>query len=257
MAGSAALAGGASAAGTPPAPSGARGFGPERLVWCLAASLLWAAPHAGLSGASPGIGALGYLALAGAGSFTLGLAALGWGSTGTDPAARRQSASLTLGLGLALLPCCLFAHGLMAATHHRPLGATTFAFGAATLGAAGVLVASWALRQVGRGRRVVVWALSLAAAVSALALCVVAAGDLLRAAALRSAVGDFAFGGLLLLAVLLLPAGRWARRSAPAVAMACLAFWAATFWLVSVEPEVRARVKSVPVVAGVLGLAVR
>lgn len=242
------------------AESGARGRGSERPVACLGAALVWAAVHAVFRDQGAGAGWLSYVALVGSGSLSLVLLALAFEREGLDPGIRRQRRIISLGLGLAVLPWSALGYLLLTATHHRPLGAVTFAVGALASAAAGVLVAAWLMRRHEAGARFGRELLLGAAAIA------VSGGLALGWISLRAfggrpgvewIVADLMVGAVLTATVLIVPMGRWAVRAKGPVLVGCIALWTVTLWLMSAAPDVRATVKSVPVIAGVFGLAVR
>lgn len=229
----------------------------ERLPWCLLGACVWALPHLGW-GARPGVGALAFVALVGSGLASLALVAVGLGRRAGTRSRLSAEAALSLGLGLALLPSSALAYWLAVATHHRPLGAVTFAVGAAINGAVGVVIARRVLAlRAARSRRLLANASLLCAALGALGLAGIAAQGIAADSTLRSAVPDLALGMLLAVLAAFMPAVRWAARLERVALVACLCLWSITFGLVRFEPDVRARVKSVPVIAGVVGLALR
>jgi len=80
-----------------------------------------AAPRAAAEGAHV---ALAFVSLAGGTALVLGPALVAAGAVRTDTSGFR---AVFLGLALAALPLALFADVLEQSTHHRPLGAATFA----------------------------------------------------------------------------------------------------------------------------------
>jgi hypothetical protein len=229
-----------------------------RYVVCLLGALVWAAPRVFWPGdGQVPVGALEYLALVGCGLLSLLLVALSLGRTGAPEPQPEWRAVLTLGLGLALVPWSLLGYWITVATHHRPLGAVTFAAGAAITGSICVLVARWAfaLRQTqprwGNGLIRVGRTLAFLAAGAALWL---AARGALQSVEYRGAVLDVGLGLVLAMAVVMVPtagrAGHASRWSLPI----CIVVWVFTLWLVNTDADVRATVKSAPVIAGMLGL---
>jgi hypothetical protein len=201
------------------------------------------------------VGALGYVALAGAGLLSLALVvfALRHGCS-------RETESLplkviSLGLGLALVPWSVLAYWIAVATHHRPLGAVTYAALAAVTAAVGLLIARRVLARP--TRRVLIVAATCGALAGALALAAVSARGLAVDSTLRSAVSDLGLGIVLALLAAFVPVANAVARFARAAVLVSVCLWALTLGLMRFEPDVRARVKSVPVIAGILGLAVR
>jgi len=228
----------------------------QRVVWCLLGASLWAAPHWFWpldGGARFSAGA--YFALLGSGSFSLWCVAVAWGATRSNGPASHALAVLTLGIGLSLVPCAALAYWVEVATHHRPLGAVSFAVGAAIAVLACVLVARWLLAwcpeqaRWGRLARRSAW---LLVGLAALQLIVVAAGGVQHG--LFRAATDVGLGALLAFLVVGLPAPHRALRSARWALPLAVTLWGATAWLLGSDLDLRARVKSVPVVAGVAGL---
>jgi hypothetical protein len=164
---------------------------------------------------------------------------------------------LTLGLGLALVPWTVLGYWISVATHHRPLGAVAFAVGAAVTGSICVLVARWAfaLRHTSpRWGRGLIRAGTIVAFLAAGAALWVGGRGALQSVEYRGAVFDVALGLVLALAVVLVPtagrAGNDTRWSLPI----CIGVWVFTLWLLNTNADVRATVKSAPVIGGMLGL---
>jgi hypothetical protein len=251
--------------------SGLPSFVSLRALAGVVAAGVWAAPRVWLGDDAPlEARLLGYLALVGCGSVSLGLLALSWGlppaSAGAPARAnesdvRQWQRSLTLGLGLALMPWFGLAYWLEIATHHRPLGAVVFALGAAAVGVPCVALARRLLQPDLRGGA---WArlcgmAALLAGLTTLAVIVVAAP--LDDLDVRAAVLDLLLGGGLGFA-LVRASQKPGRRAAPrwlvfGAAVTCLALWGSTGWLLHCDTDVRARVKSAPVLAGAVGLLLR
>lgn len=237
------------------------GLGGQRAFACLLGASLWALPPAtGLWGAaaadevaSPRMGVGGYVALVGCGLLSLVLVALSWGSPARSEREVKWARTLTLGLGLALGPWAALAYGLTVATHHRPLGAVTYAVGACILGGLGVALARWLLQSGPSVRRwaPLGWALCAASAGS---LVFVVLRNVFQQPALHPVLPDAALGVLLALLVVMVPGLRGERRAAPWAAPICVGVWVLTLGLLMSSAEVRATVKSAPVIAGVAGL---
>jgi hypothetical protein len=235
----------------------------QRALPCLCGALAWAGPRAlGLEDA-PSVGALGYLALVGCGLLSLLLATLAWEAGGPSTVSSSSSdwgPALSLGLGLALIPWSALGYWVLTQTHNRPLGAVTFAAGAVLSAIPCIFVARWCLRlRLRHPRRGAV----LVAACAALALlvagaCVVTAGSAALAdAALQLGLLELLLGVALAAAILALPAPLWAGRARRHAVPVCVAVGLATLWLLRSDTEVRATVKSAPVIAGIVGLAIR
>jgi hypothetical protein len=238
----------------------------QQALACLAAAVIWVLLRTlgpgGLRlsetlGDGAPIGA--FIALVGCGSHSLALAALAFrplSSQWSDLAA-----ALSLGLGWALAPWTLLAYGLWAATHDRPLGALMFAVGATLIGVALVVVARRLLAARAAGSR---WA-SISVHVGralALFLLVFALVTVLRSVlgveqVLQEALSDAVLGLLLTILVVASPMVRWPARIARGMPRVCVGVWVVTLGLLGISPEVRATVKSAPLVAGVVGLALR
>lgn len=237
----------------------------QQALTCLIAATTWVLLRAvgpdGLRlGESIGDGApIGaFIALVGCASHSLALAALAFRPL--SPAWSGLAVALSLGLGWALAPWTLFAYGLWVATYHRPLGALTFAVGATLFGLTSVVAARRLLEAQAEGQR---WATLLIHAGRALALVLLAAAligvarSVLGLEGAQAAVSDVVLGFLLVILVLASPMVRWPARIARGMPRVCVGVWAMTLGLVAISPEVRATVKSAPVVAGVMGLALR
>jgi hypothetical protein len=239
-----------------PSEDSARSILGQRVGWCLLGASLWAAPHWfwPLEGGGR-LSAGAYIALFGSGSFSLWCVAVAWGSRRANAHASHALAVLTLGIGLALVPCAALAYWVEVATHHRPLGAVSYALGAAVAVLAGVLVARWLLawcaRQPRWGRPVrrIAWGL---VGVAALQLILLASSGVQHG--LFRAATDIGLGALLALLVVALPAPQRAVRSARWALPLAVTLWGTTAWLLGSDLDLRAGVKSAPVVAGAAGL---
>jgi hypothetical protein len=238
----------------------------QQALACLLAAVVWVllrtlGPGGLRIGESVGdaapIGA--FIALVGCGSHSLALAALAFRplyAPWSDVAS-----ALSLGFGWALAPWTLLAYGLWTATHHRPLGALAFAAGAVLLGVAFVIIARWLVpaRATGRGRAIVVVYVGRALALFLLVLVVV---TVLRSVlgveqVFQAVLSDAVLGLLLTMLVAASPMVRWPARIARGMPRVCVGVWVLTLGLLGISPEVRATVKSAPLIAGVVGLALR
>lgn len=272
---SSALAPSAAAADTEPPRRGVSSasswlsFVSLRALAGVVAAALWAAPRVWLGDDAPlPARLLGYLALVGCGSVSLGLLALSWvvppvrsSARAHEDDLRQWQRSLTLGLGLALIPWFGLAYWLELATHHRPLGSVVFALGAAAVAVPCVALARYLFQpDVRRGA----WArlCGMAALLAGLTtLAVIVVGAPLDDLDVRAAVLDLLLGaglGLVLVRVSRKPG----RRPAPrwlvfGAAVTCLGVWGSSGWLLRSDTDVRARVKSAPVLAGAVGLLLR
>ncbi len=227
----------------------------QRLPWCLLAACIWALPHLGW-GSRPGVGSLGFVALAGSGLVSLALVVLALPRRSSSDAEPLAANAILLGLGLALVPWSVLAYWLAVATHHRPLGAVTYAVGAACTAAVGIAIARRVL-TARSGRRVLLGTAIFCAAIGVIGLATVAARGFASDGALRSALPDLGLGIVLALLAAFVPVAATVARLARVALFGCLCLWAVTLGLMRFEPDVRATVKSVPVIAGVLGLAVQ
>lgn len=237
-----------------------RQLGGQRALACLVGALLWALPGAvgawgGAANAdfvTPRVSVSGYLALVGCGLLSLVLVASSWGSPHRSEWEAKWSRALTLGLGLALGPWAALGYWLTVATHHRPLGAVTYAVAACIVGGVSIALGRW-VSSGGRGRRL---------APLGWAICVFGAGTLmfiaLRGAfqqpALRTVLPDAAWGVLLALLIVGAPGLRGGERTARWGVPMCVGVWVLTLTLLVSSADVRATVKSAPVIAGVAGL---
>jgi hypothetical protein len=227
----------------------------------LVAAAIWAAPSAlwPVTGQAA-VRAIDYLALVGCGSFSLWLVALSWPGRHARNSTRKWQAALSLGLGLALAPWSALGYWILVATHHRPLGAVTFAVGAALIAFSSVATARWCLALASTRPR---WGRRLVSAAVLLALVSGGGAAWLLARAgwadpvLGALLFQVALGALLALLVLAAPvagragaAGRWALP-------VCAGVWLVTLWLVRSDADVRATVKSTPILAGIVGLTLR
>jgi hypothetical protein len=202
------------------------------------------------------VGVLGFVALAGSGLVSLALVVLALPRRSSSRDEPTAAQAILLGLGLALVPWSVFAYWLAVATHHRPLGAVTYAVGAACTAAVGILIARRVL-AARSGRRALLGTAIFCAAAGALGLAAVAAPGFASGGALRSTLPDLALGIVLALLAAFLPVVAGVARLARAALFGCLCLWVLTLGLMRFEPDVRATVKSVPVIAGILGLAAR
>lgn len=203
---------------------------------------------------------LPYLALAGAGSFSLFLLRLALRGP-ADTAEARWPGALSLAAALASAPLVALGFGLKVATHHRPLGAATFAFAALAAFALLTLLALSALElRVRRPRlgAVLVYGVSAVGALSVSGALFWLCRALIQRATPAAAALD-GLVGLLLAAALVSPRASWLARSRFVLSGVPLsgALWLASLWLVRSDVDVRATVKSAPIVAGLAGLVVR
>ena len=235
-----------------------RAFAEQRVLVCLLGAVVWAAPRALWPGEGQlPVGGPEYLALVGCGLLSLLLIAVSFGPRALPEPDAEWRAVLTLGLSLALVPWSVLGYSILVLTHHRPLGAVAFAVGAAVTGWVCVGVARWAFAvcqaspRWGKALIRAGWTLAFLAAGAAL---LVAARAALQQVEYRAAVPDVALGLVLAVAVARLPtagrAGRVTRFSLPI----CIGVWVLTLWLMNTDADVRATVKSAPVIAGMLGL---
>lgn len=199
-----------------------------------------------------------FIALVGCGSHVLALVALAFrplalGGAGSAPA-------LSLGFGWSLAPWTLVTYALWVVVHDWPLGALWFAIGAVSLGALALAVARHLVEASDAGQP---WAPVLLHAGRALALLLLAASivgivrSALHPAWLRAALSDATLAVSLAFLVVASSMVRWPARLARGMPRVCVGVWALTLALLGISPEVRATVKSAPLVAGVVGLALR
>jgi hypothetical protein len=238
----------------------------QQALACLLAAVVWVllrtlGPDGLRIGESVGDGApIGaFIALVGCGSHSLALAALAFRPLYTPWS--DFAAVLSLGLGWTLAPWTLLAYGLWTATHEWSLGALSFAVGATLLGVAFVIVARRLVVAWAMGRR---WPIVLVHVGRALALFLLV---LAVVAVMRSVLGveqvfqavlsDAVLGLLLTILVVASPMVRWPARIARGMPRVCVGVWVLTLGLLGISPEVRATVKSAPLIAGVVGLALR
>jgi hypothetical protein len=200
-----------------------------------------------------------FIALVGCGSHSLALAALAFRPLYTPWS--DVASALFLGFGWALAPWTLLAYGLWTATHDRPLGALAFAAGAILLGVAFVMIARRLLVARAMGHR---WAIVLVNVGRALALflLVMTVVTVLRSVlgveqVFQAVLSDAVLGLLLTILVVASPMVRWPARIARGMPRVCVGVWVLTLGLLGISPEVRATVKSAPLVAGLVGLALR
>jgi hypothetical protein len=244
--------------GSGPLPTVALG---QRALPCLVAASIWAAPSAFWPVADQAaLRGLDYLALVGCGSFGLWLVALSWPGRHARSATRKWQAALSLGLGLALAPWSALGYWILVATHHRPLGAVTFAVGAAVIALACVATARWCLALASArphvGKPLLVAATLLAVASGGGAVWLLARAGWADAA-LGALLFQVALGVLLALLVLAAPVGGRAGAAGRWALPVCACVWLATLWLVRSDADVRATVKSTPILAGIVGLTLR
>lgn len=199
-----------------------------------------------------------FIALVGCGSHALALVALAFRSL-SGPSGG-LAPTLSLGFGWSLAPWTLATYALWVAMQDWPLGVLIFGLGVPVLGA---FTLAAARRLVEADEAGEYWAPLLLHAGRALALLLLAASvvgvvrSALQAAALRAALSDATLAVSLAFLVVASPMVRWPARVARGMPRVCVAVWAVTLALLGISPEVRATVKSAPLVAGVAGLALR
>jgi hypothetical protein len=233
----------------------------QRALPCLVAASIWAAPSVFWPVADQtALRAPDYLALVGCGSFSLWLVALSWPGRHARSSTHEWQAALSLGLGLALAPWSALGYWILIATHHRPLGAVTFAVGAALIAFACVATARWCLAlpstRPHSGRWLVITGTLLAVASGGGAAWLLAHAGWADAA-LGALLFQVALGLLLALLVLAAPVGGRAGAAGRWALPVCAGVWLATLWLVRADADVRATVKSTPILAGIVGLTLR
>lgn len=240
----------------------APGLGGQRALACLLGALLWALPGAlgvwGVAAAdaelvSPRVGVSGYLALVGCGLLSLVLVAACWGSRARSEWGARESRALTLGLGLALGPWAALAYWLTVATHHRPLGAVTYAVLACIVAGVSIALARWVLRGGPSVRWLATFGWVMSAASAGTLVFVILRGAF-QQPALRLVLPDAALGVLLALLVVAAPGVSGGRQAARWGVSMCVGVWVLTLGLLVSSADVRATVKSAPIIAGVAGL---
>lgn len=199
-----------------------------------------------------------FIALVGCGSHTFALASLAFRPLSAPWGA--LAPVLSLGLGWALAPWTLLAYMLWAATHDRPLGALAFAAGATLIGLlcaevarrlleARVASERWATRLIYAGRALALFLL--------VGLVVSVARSTPEAAGVRLAPSDATLALSLMFLVAVSPMVRWPARIARGMPRVCVVVWVLTLMLLGISPEVRATVQSAPLVAGLVGVALR
>jgi hypothetical protein len=243
--------------------AGLRSFLEERALLSLIGAALWVTFRFALDESAPAAGAQGAVALTGCAFTSLLLVALCWGrgaSLHADTTFDASGRSLSLGLVGAALPIALLAYWIREHTHHRPLGAVTFAVLATAVALFGALLA----RRLLELRRLEVLASAGAGRALSLGLlaAVVVAAWLIRPALApgvetRAVFGDAVLVAVLGVAVVRCSAPGWLSKTARAAPVLALCLWLSTTWLIQSDAQVRAAVKSAPVVAGVLGLTLR
>jgi hypothetical protein len=228
----------------------------------LLGAAIWPLPSLWRSAPAPDLG-WDYLALAGCASASL--FAVGLALRVPLSASRRHEpgpSALTLALGLASAPLALLGYALKSATNHRPLGAATFAVVSAMLVALLLLLVSSALALGRRGStlgRALVYAMGAGGVLSAALTLLWLGRSVMQHATPTRALLDAALGALLvgvLSPIRTAWLAGWPRliRMGP---LLCCVLWLASLWLLRSDLDVRATVKSAPVVAGVVGLVVR
>jgi hypothetical protein len=238
----------------------------QQSLACLVCAIVWVVLRALGPGGLKLVDSIGddapigaFIALVGCGTHVLALVALAfrpltspWG--GPVPA-------LSLGFGWALAPWTLLVYALwMALSGQGALGVLLFAIAVPVAGAASSRAARRLLDARDAGQP---WASPLLHAGRALALLLLAASLIgvvragLEAARLRAALSDATLAVSLAFLVVASPMVRWPARLARGMPRVCVGVWALTLALLGISPEVRATVKSAPLVAGVVGLALR
>lgn len=238
----------------------------QQSLACLLCALVWVVLRALGPGGLRLVDSIGddapigaFIALVGCGTHVLALVALAfrpltglWG--GPLP-------TLSLGFGWALAPWTLLVYALwMALEGQGTWGMLLFAGAVPLSGAASARAARRLLEARDAGQP---WAPVLLHAGRALALLLLAASLIgvvragLEAARLRAALSDATLAVSLAFLVVASPMVRWPARLARGMPRVCVGVWAVTLALLAISPEVRATVKSAPLVAGVVGLALR
>lgn len=237
----------------------------QQALACLLCAIVWVVlrglgPHGLRLADSVGDGApIGaFIALVGCGSHVLALVALA--SRSPSGLWGRPAPMLSLGIGWVLAPWTLLVCGLWSVVQHWPFGLLLFAVGVPLTGALSVsgtrrLLEARDAEQPG--------AAAVLHAGRALALLLILASLVgvvraaLEAARVRSALSDATLAVSLAFLVVASPMVRWPARVARGAPRVCVGVWALTLALLGISPEVRATVKSAPLVAGVVGLALR
>jgi hypothetical protein len=232
-----------------------------RVSACLAliGGALWPLPELLRSSSATKLGFV-YVALVGCASFAACLALRPPERDAAD-AQGSWSRALTLGAGLAIAPLCGLGYGLKIATHHRPLGAATFAVLALIVFALLVLLAR-AVLSLGDTRpklaSVLVYGFVAGGVLGGACASFWLVRSVMQHATPAGPLLDACLG-LALVGVLSRVRVRWLERWPRATRGAlpvCCGLWLASLWLVRSDLDVRATVKSAPVVAGVVGLVV-
>jgi hypothetical protein len=200
-----------------------------------------------------------FIAMVGCGTHLLALLALAFRPL-TGPTSGPVP-TLTLGFGWALAPWTLLVYALWVALAERGgLGVLLFGVGVPLSGALALRAARRLLEGSNAGQP---WAPALLTAGRALALLLLAAALIhvvragLEAGRLRAALSDATLAVSLAFLVVASPMVRWPARLGRGMPRVCVGVWALTLALLGISPEVRATVKSAPLVAGVVGLALR
>jgi hypothetical protein len=238
----------------------------QQSLACLACAVIWVVLRALGPGGLKLVDSIGddapigaFIALVGCGTHVLALVALAvrpltgpWG--GPVP-------TLSLGFGWALAPWTLLVYALwMALQGHGAFGVLLFAIAVPLSGAVSLRAARRLLQARDAGQP---WGSMLLHAGRALALLLLAASLIgvvrsgLEAARLRAALSDATLAVSLAFLVVASPMVRWPARLARGMPWVCVGVWALSLALLGISPEVRATVKSAPLVAGVVGLALR
>ena len=238
----------------------------QQALACLVCAVVWVVLRALGPGGLRLVDSIGdgapigaFIALVGCGSHGLALVALAFrpliGGLSTGPAL-----TLTLGLGWALAPATLLSSGLWMVVQDWPLGVLLFGVGVPLLCVL-ALAAARRLREASDADDPRAPVLLNAGRALALLLLLVAVVSVVREASaagqLRAALSDATLAVSLAFLVVASPMVRWPARVARGMPRVCVGVWALTLVLLGVSPEVRATVKSAPLVAGVVGLALR
>jgi hypothetical protein len=249
----------ACSSGARPVARGTRAGPLERgALVCLVGAVPWTVLHSLWLG-SPAAGLADQVALAGAASSTLGLTAIAFAPVRPrEHESRAGLAAVSLGLGWALVPWALLAQWLLASTHHRPLGAVTFAGAASAMGLVSVLAARRlvAFGRTERGRAALRLGRALAL-LGAAAIVVLVSSTVAEREQVRSGLVDVGIAVAAVSSIAVCSAARWPERAPRWAPLVCVGVWAVTLCLVFTQPDVRATVKSAPIIAGVVGLVLR
>lgn len=237
---------------------GSWGFVQQRALSSLLAATSWVALCCLVPSARPTEKAAGLVALTGCAFVSLFSITVCFGTRNApapDSHTRGWQRALTVGLALAVAPLAALGAVLHARTHHRPLGATTFAILGAAV-AALCVVAARGISAPGRCRiSSRATSLSLVGAGAALGAGTLAS-RLALVSPLRSSLIHLALCLPMLALALRWPSRRTmegSRSALPIAAASCIG-WA---WLLQSYADVRAVVQSAPVLGGIVGLTLR